>query len=41
MKKITPIDENAQIVMEPLNYILQYRRKSKRRVAWRTDGYFP
>lgn len=41
MKQIIPIDENAQIVIDPLNYILQYRRKSKRCLSYRTDGYFP
>ena len=40
MEKIIPIDNNARIVIEPENYILQYRRKSKSQISWRTAGYF-
>jgi hypothetical protein len=40
MNPIIPIDENARIVVEPLNFTLQFRRKSKTRNSWRTDGYF-
>lgn len=41
MEKIIPIDNNARIVIELENYILQYRRKSKSQISWRTAGYFP
>lgn len=42
MKNIIPLDTNARMVIEPDNYILQYRRKSKASVlTWRTEGYFP
>lgn len=40
MKHIIPIDEHAQILVEPLNFTLQYRRISKTKISWRTDGYF-
>ncbi|PIU07791.1 MAG: hypothetical protein COZ85_00460 [Candidatus Moranbacteria bacterium CG_4_8_14_3_um_filter_34_16] len=40
MERTIPIDDNAQIVIEPENYILQYRRKSKSQISWRTAGYF-
>lgn len=39
MKKIIPIDENTRIVIEPGNYILEYRRKSKDKITWRISGY--
>ena len=41
MKKIIPLDENSRIVIDSKNYILQYLRKSKTKISWRTDGYFP
>lgn len=41
MRQIISIDENSRIIIEPENYILQYRRKSKKCLAYRTDGYFP
>lgn len=41
-KKIVPLNENARIVIEEQNYILQIRRRSKTSVpTWRTFGYFP
>ena len=40
MNHIIPIDENARILVEPLNFTLQYRRISKTKISWRTDGYF-
>ncbi len=40
MTHIIPIDENTRILVEPLNFILQYRRISKTKISWRTDGYF-
>lgn len=41
MKKITPLDDNARIVIESENYILEYRRKSKDKITWRIGGYYP
>lgn len=41
MSQIIEIDENTRIVIEPLNYVLQYRRKSKSEISWRVAGYFP
>lgn len=40
MKHIIPIDEHARILVEPLNFTLQYRRISKTKISWRTGGYF-
>ena len=40
MNHIIPIDENARILVEPLNFTLQYRRISKTKISWRTGGYF-
>jgi len=40
MTHIIPIDENTRILVEPLNFTLQYRRISKTKISWRTDGYF-
>ncbi len=40
MNHIIPIDENTRILVEPLNFTLQYRRISKTKISWRTDGYF-
>lgn len=40
MKRIIPIDDNARIIIEPRNYILEYRRKSKSQISWRGAGYF-
>ena len=40
MKKIIPIDENTRIVIEPENYTLEYRRKSKDKITWRISGYY-
>ncbi len=40
MNYIIPIDENARVLVEPLNFTLQYRRISKMKISWRTDGYF-
>lgn len=41
MKHIITIDNNTRIVIDSENYILQYLRKSKTKISWRTDGYFP
>lgn len=41
MKKIIQIDENSRIKIEPLNWMLQQRRVSKGKEAWRTTGYYP
>lgn len=41
MKITIPIDEYTQIVIDSENYILQYRRKSKKRISWRKTGNFP
>ena len=41
MKKIIPLDKKSRIVIDSGNYILQYLRKSKTKISWRTDGYFP
>jgi hypothetical protein len=40
MEKIIPIDDNARIVIEPKNYILEFRRKSKKQISWRKAGYY-
>lgn len=40
MKQIIPIDDNTRIIIEPKNYILEYRRKSKSQKSWRGAGYF-
>lgn len=40
MKKIIPLEDNARIVIEPENYILEYRRKSKDKITWRIGGYY-
>ena len=40
-KKIIYIDENTRIKIIPLNYMLQYKIKTRnKRTAWHTDGYF-
>jgi len=41
MQNIIRLEDNAQIAIEHLNYVLQYRRKSKGLKTWRTVGYFP
>ena len=41
MDQIIPIDDNARIVIDSLNYILQYKRNSRDKITWRTAGYFP
>lgn len=41
MNKIIQIDENSRIKIEPLNWMLQQRRVSKGKEAWRTTGYYP
>ena len=40
MNQIIPIDENTRIKNEPLNWMLQRRRVSKGKEAWRTVGYY-
>lgn len=40
-KQIIPIDESARILIEPNNYILQFRRNSKTLLTWCTKGHFP
>jgi hypothetical protein len=40
MKKIIHLDENARIVIDSGNYILQYRRKSETQISWRRGKYF-
>jgi hypothetical protein len=40
MKQIIPIDDNARIIVDPKNYILEYRRKSKNQISWRVAGYY-
>lgn len=40
-KQLIPIDESTRIMIDPRNYILQFRRKSKRLLTWRNIGFFP
>jgi hypothetical protein len=40
MKKIILLDNNARMVIDSGNYILQYRRKSETQISWRRGKYF-
>lgn len=41
MNQIIPISENERIKIEPLNWIIQRRRISKRKEAWRSEEFYP
>lgn len=40
MNKIIPIDKETRIKIEPMNFLIQRRRISKGKEAWRTEGYY-
>jgi hypothetical protein len=40
-KQLILIDKNARILMDSRNYILEFRRNSKKQISWRLGGYFP
>lgn len=40
-RQIISIDKNSRIVIDPRNYILQFRRNSERLLTWRDEGSYP